>query len=158
MEWGLAYHPYPHPMTEPEFWDDAATGTITNDAKSPIINFANINVLTDYISGDAYKTPSGGVRHVILTEEGFTSRSATRGDIPEIQAAEEGDLRFGLWECDRTQTTKHVATNRKKIWQVFKNIDKKDQTLENTEFAKSIIGINKWSDVVPNFKWRSLEK
>ena len=76
----------------------------------------------------------------------------------QVDAPEEGDLRFGLWECDRTQTTKHVATNRKKIWQVFKNIDKKDQTLENTEFAKSIIGISKWSDVIPNFKWKSLEK
>lgn len=40
----------------------------------------------------------------------------------------------------------------------IKNIDKKDQTLFNTEFAKSIIGINKWSDVIPNFKWRNLEK
>lgn len=185
MEWGLAYHPYPHPMTEPEFWDDAATGTITNDANSPIINFANINVLTDYLAGAAYRTPSYGVRHVILTEEGFTSKSPTRGNIPEIQAAayaysyylvdsnpyidayilsrqvdapEEGDLQFGLWEADRTQTTKHIATKRKKIWQVFKNIDKKEQTLENTEFAKSIIGISKWSDVIPNFKWRNLEK
>ena len=26
IEWGLAYHPYPHPMTEPEFWDDDQTG------------------------------------------------------------------------------------------------------------------------------------
>ena len=50
-----------------------------------------------------------------------------------------------------------VATKRRKIWEVFKNIDKKISTLESTEFAKSIIGIDKWSDVVPNFKWRSLE-
>ena len=50
-----------------------------------------------------------------------------------------------------------VATKRKKIWQVFRDIDKKNATLEATEFAKPIIGISKWSDVVPNFKWRSLE-
>ena len=185
MEWGLAYHPYPHPMTDPEFWDDAAQGVITGDFNSPIINFANINVLTDYLNRDVYKTADGSVRHVILTEEGFTSYTAARGNVADIQAAayaysyylvdsnpyidayilsrqvdapEEGDLRFGLWECDRSQTTKHIATNRKKIWSVFKNIDKKDQTLANTEFAKSIIGINKWSDVVPNFKWKSLEQ
>ena len=30
MEWGLAYHPYPCPMIEPEFWDDPkATGLFT---------------------------------------------------------------------------------------------------------------------------------
>lgn len=185
MDWGLAYHPYPHPMTEPEFWDDAAQGVITKDFNSPIINFANINVLTDYLNRDVYKTPKGEVRHVILTEEGFTSYSPTRGDVSDIQAAayaysyylvdsnpyidayilsrqvdapEEGNLHFGLWNADRTQKNKHMATTRKKIWQIFKNIDKKDYTLDNTEFAKKIIGINKWSDVIPNFKWKNLEK
>ena len=51
-----------------------------------------------------------------------------------------------------------MATKRKKIWQVFRDIDKKNSTLEASEFAKSLIGINKWSDVVPNFKWKNLEK
>ena len=55
------------------------------------------------------------------------------------------------------QPNRIVATKRRKIWEVFKNIDKKNITLESTEFAKSIIGIDKWSDVVPGFKWRSLE-
>ena len=88
MEWGLAYHPYPHPMTEPEFWDDAATGTITNDAKSPIINFANINVLTDYISGDAYKTPSGGVRPV-----SYTHLDVYKRQVCVLPGAGAGDIR-----------------------------------------------------------------
>ena len=67
-------------------------------------------------------------------------------------------LSFGLWKCDMNVGDNIVATQRRKIWAVFKNIDKKNSTLENTEFAKSIIGINKWSDVIPNFKWRALEK
>ena len=50
-----------------------------------------------------------------------------------------------------------VATKRRKIWQVFRDVDKKDDTREATEFAKEIIGIEKWSDVIPNFKWRNLE-
>lgn len=40
----------------------------------------------------------------------------------------------------------------------YSDIDKKNATLEATEFAKPIIGISKWSDVVPNFKWKNLEK
>ena len=187
MEWGLAYHPYPCPMTEPEFWDDPqSTGLFTNDFNSPVINFANLNVLTDYFVQDTLRTPSGHVRHIILTEQGFTSYSPTRGNIPEIQAAAyaysyylvdsnpyidaytvsrqvdapseaKDGLKFGLWECDMNQPNLIVATKRKKIWQVFRDIDKKNATLEATEFAKPIIGISKWSDVVPNFKWRSLE-
>lgn len=41
------------PMTEPEFWDDPqSTGLFTNDFNSPVINFANLNVLTDYFVQD----------------------------------------------------------------------------------------------------------
>ena len=32
------------------------------------------------------------------------------------------------------------ATKRRKIWQVFRDIDKKNSTLEASEFAKSLIG------------------
>ena len=188
MDWGLAYHPYPCPMTEPEFWDDPqTTGLFTNDFNSPVINFANLNVLTDYFTQDSLRAPAGNVRHIILTEQGFTSYSPTRGNIPEIQAAAyaysyylvdsnpyidaytvsrqvdapleaKDGLKFGLWECDMNQPNLIVATKRKKIWQVFRDIDKKNATLEATEFAKSIIGVSKWSDVVPNFKWKSLER
>lgn len=65
MDWGIAYHPYPYPMTEPEFWDDPATGLVTESADSPIVNFANLHVLTDYLNQDSMKTASGEVRHVI---------------------------------------------------------------------------------------------
>ena len=187
MDWGLAYHPYPCPMTEPEFWDDQkSTGLFTNDFNSPVINFANLNVLTDYFNQETLKAPSGHVRHIILTEQGFTSYSPTRGNIPEIQAAAyaysyylvdsnpyidaytvsrqvdapseaKAGLKFGLWECDMTKPGRIVATKRKKIWQGFRDIDKRDRTLEATEFAKSIIGIEKWSDVIPDFKWKNLE-
>ncbi len=186
MDWGLAYHPYPAPMTEPEFWDDAQTGLITNDFNSPVINFANLNLLTDYLSQAAFRSPTGDVRHIILTEEGFTAKSPTRGDIPQNQAAAfaysyylvdsnpyidayilsrqvdaplevRSGLAFGLWECDMNQGNTIVATRRRKIWQVFRDIDKKKYTLESTEFAKDIIGIEKWSDVVPNFRWRNME-
>lgn len=186
MDWGLAYHPYPAPMTEPEFWDDANTGLITSDFNSPVINFANLNLLTDYFQQGSLRAPSGEVRHIILTEQGFTATSASRGEVPDIQAAAyaysyylvdsnpyidayilsrqvdaplevRSGLSFGLWECDMNQGDVISATWPRKIWQVFRDIDKKKYTLEATEFAKSIIGIEKWSDVIPNFKWKALE-
>lgn len=187
ISWGLAYHPYPFPMTEPEFWDDKATGLLTDEFSSPVISFINLSVLTDYFNQEALKAPSGHVRDIILTEQGFTAHSATRGEVPDIQAAAYAysyylvdsnphidayilsrqvdapsevnqGIAFGLWKCDMSKPDQIVATSRRKIWQVFKNIDKKNSTLENTEFAKSIIGIHKWSDIIPNFKWRALEK
>ena len=76
IEWGLAYHPYPYPLTEPEFWDDPGYRMVTDSADSPIVNFANLHVLTDYFQRGEMRDPNGRVRHIILSEEGFTSDSA----------------------------------------------------------------------------------
>ena len=160
---------------------------IKNDFNSPVINFKNLTTLTDYMAQDSLKSPTGQVRHIILTEQGFTARTQSGQDVSQVQAAAyaysyymvdsnpyidayilsrqvdaplevRSGLAFGLWACDMNKGDDIVATKRRKIWQVFHDIDKKKSTLETTEFAKSIIGIQKWSDVVPNFKWRSLEK
>lgn len=187
MDWGVAYHPYPCPMTDAIFWDDAKTGLITNDLNSPVVNFINLNVLTDYLATPAFQKPNGEVRNIMLTEEGFTATNAAGDDLSQIQAAAYAysyylvdsnpyidayilsrqvdapsevnqGLAFGLWSCDMSQPDQIVPQRRRKIWEVFRDIDNSKRTLETTEFAKDIIGIHKWSDVVPNFKWRNQEQ
>ena len=187
MDWGVAYHPYPCPMTDAIFWDDANTGLITNDLNSPVVNFINLNVLTDYLATPAFQKPDGEVRNIMLTEEGFTATNANGDDLSQIQAAAYAysyylvdsnpyidayilsrqvdapsevnqGLAFGLWTCDMSQPDQIVPQKRRKIWEVFRDIDNSKRTLEATEFAKSIIGIDKWSDVIPNFKWRGQEQ
>lgn len=186
MDWGLAYHPYSIPLTEPEFWDDDQTGLVRQDVNSPVVNLKNLNVLTDYMQNGVLRSPTGQVRHIILSEQGFTSVSATRGENADLQAAAiayayyiadsnpyidafimsrqvdapleaRASQNFGLWKCDMNQGDAIVPTMRKKSWTVYKNIDNKKTTLETTEFAKSMIGISRWSDVIPNFRWRSQE-
>ena len=39
-----------------------------------------------------------------------------------------------------------------------KNAEKVLNELFDNLVPEKIIGINKWSDVIPNFKWKSLEK
>lgn len=187
MDWGLAYHPYSVPLTEPEFWDDSQTGLITWDYNSPIINFANLELLTNYFSQNHLLDSKGEVRPIILSEQGFTSKSATRGDCEELQAAAfayayyiadsnphidafimsrqvdaisetELSCAFGLWSCDMKAGNRVVPTGQKKIWEVYRYIDKVNETLEVTDFAKGIIGIENWGDVIPNFKYRNKEK
>lgn len=186
IDWGLSYHPYPCPMTEPEFWDDDQTGLLTKDISSPVINFYNLNLLTDYMQDSAMLSPSGKVRHIILTEQGFTSTSASRGEVLQEQAAAfaysyylvdsnpyieayilsrqvdaptevNSGLSFGLYYADMSKPDQIEAYLPKPIYQVFKYIDSKTRTLEVTEFAKEIIGIDKWSDVIPGFKWKNQE-
>ena len=50
-----------------------------------------------------------------------------------------------------------VPTGQKKIWEVFRYIDKVNKSLEVTEFAKDIIDIEKWGDVIPDFIYRNRE-
>ncbi len=187
IDWGLAYHPYSIPLTEPEFWDDWNTGLISWEETSPIVNFANLSVLTDYFQKDVMRDRSGNVRHIILSEEGFTSQSATRGKVEELQAAAFAyayyivdsnpyidafimsrqidapsevatSCAFGLWTTDQTEDVNIKPAMRKRIWPVFKAIDKANDTLEATDFAKEILGIENWSDIIPGFKWSSQER
>lgn len=180
IDWGLAYHPYPHPLTEPEFWDDDQTGMVTDSIDSPIINFKNLTVLTDYFQRPEMLSPTGNVRHIILSEEGFTAMSATRGPVFMEQAAAyayayflvdanpyidafilnrqvdavseyNASCAFGLWTVDMSRTDKVTAVFSRPLHQVFKYIDTK-KALKYTEFAKDIIGINSWSEVIPGFK------
>lgn len=186
MDWGLAYHPYSIPMTEPEFWDDDQTGLIAYHADSPVVNLKNLDVLTDYMEQNFMRRADGQVRNIILSEQGFTSKSAARGTNYDLQAAAiayayyiadsnpdidafimsrqvdapaetKSSLNFGLWHCDESKPNAIEPTMRKKSWSVYKNIDNKKTTLETTKFARELLGIRKWSDVIPNFRWKSLE-
>lgn len=180
IDWGLAYHPYPYPMTEPEFWDDDQTGMVNNTFDSPVINFKNLTVLTDYFQRPELLTSNGTVRHIILSEEGFTAMSATRGPVFDIQAAAyayayylvdanpyidafilnrqvdavseyNASCAFGLWTVDTSRLDKVIPIFNRPIYDVFKYIDT-NKSLKYTNFAKSIIGINRWSDVISDFK------
>lgn len=179
IEWGLAYHPYPYPMTEPEFWDDDQTGMVNETFESPVVNFKNLHVLTDYFQQAHMRTVGGQVRHIILSEEGFTSDSISRGKVYDIQAAAfayayylvdnnpyidafilnrqvdaitevETSCAFGLWTVDMSRPDKVIAVMPKNIYQVFKHIDTR-KSLRYSEFAKSIVGISDWSEVIPGF-------
>ena len=179
IEWGLAYHPYPYPMTEPEFWDDDQTGMVNETFESPVINFKNLHVLTDYFQQAHMRTAGGQVRHIILSEEGVTSDSISRGKVYDIQAAAfayayylvdnnpyidafilnrqvdaitevETSCAFGLWTVDMSRPDKVIAVMPKNIYQVFKHIDTR-KSLRYSEFAKSIVGISDWSEVIPGF-------
>ncbi|MDO4266414.1 MAG: DUF5722 domain-containing protein [Eubacteriales bacterium] len=186
IDWNLAYHPYSIPMTEPEFWDDSATGLTNWTETSPVVNFSNLAVLTDYMQRSGLRDREGNVRHIILSEQGFTSQSLTRGTCEELQAAAFAyayylvdsnryidafilsrqidapsevatSCAFGLWTTDATTDNNITPVRKKYIWNVFKEIDKRSRTLETTEFAKEIIGIKKWSDIIPGFKWTRFE-
>lgn len=174
--WDVAFHPYPEDLFDPKTWEDT---TATDSFDTRRITFKNLQVLTQYLQ-QASMTYEGAQRHVILSEQGFHSGGNTPEEqriqaaayayayykvksLPGIDAfilhrhvdhAGEGGLNLGLWTNMKGQTAE--ADQPKVIYDVFKQIDTVN-SLEATAFAKSIIGVDDWSEAIPGFDPAVLE-
>ncbi|MDD6282462.1 MAG: DUF5722 domain-containing protein [Oribacterium sp.] len=181
IDWGLALHPYPYPLVSPNFWDDLTTnqGKVTTDVNSPIVTFANLNVITDYMQNAGMLDTHGKVRHIFLTEQGFTSVSGQGQDVSQEQAAavayayyivynnpyidamlltRQIDVAAGDGMSDGLEYVGKDANGQevmihKPARDVFANIDNPALTQQTSEFAKAVVGITDWSQVIPGFRY-----
>ena len=175
MDFGLALHPYPYPIYSPAFWDDDQTGKVNDTIDSPIINFKNLHVITDFMQLKSMRNKKGEVRKIFLTEEGFSS--IEKGvDKSEEQAAavaysyfivdnnpyitaylmsrqedSEDEVKHGL-AFGISSIVNHQLIH-KKAHSVFKYIDDASATEGTADFARAIIGIDSWDQVIPNFRF-----
>ena len=175
MDYGLALHPYPYPIYSPNFWDDDKTGRVNDTADSPIVNFKNLHVITDFMSMDSMKNRKGEVRKIFLTEEGFSS-IAKGVDKSTEQAAAVAYSYFIVdnnpyisaylmsRQEDNEDETKHglafglssIVNHQlvpKPAHEVFKWIDNASATEGIADFARAVIGIDSWDQLIPNFRF-----
>ena len=180
--WNVAYHPYPQDLPNPRVWDDTQA---VDSADSPLITFKNVQVLPQYLR-QPQLTFGGKQRHIILSEQGCNTPSASLAD-QQLQAAcyayayykilfaggidafnvhrhvdhpLEGGLRLGLWSWDPAKPTvngSNMPGDPKYVYNVAKYIDT-SKSLQVTDFAKKIIGITDWKDVIPNFDPAKLDR
>lgn len=165
IDWQVAYHPYPVPLTNAAFWNTGAyfKKLTVDSVDTAMINMKNVHVVTDYLQREAFLTDSGEARHVLLSEQGFTSSSGGEG----VQAAafayayylaEANSHINGFLLNRQTDAPEEVAQGlafglshsngaHKQIYNVFKKIDTAESA-SATEFAKSILGISDWSSVI----------
>lgn len=166
IDWGLAHHPYPVPLTWPKFWSMqlpySAMSLVRNSVDTPYITIQNIHVLTDYMQRSEMLSPGGEVRSIAITEIGFGS---DHGE--ELQAAafvyaykiasnnQHIDMFILNKQADMAVEIAQglsLGINRsngshKYIYNVFKHIDTVSGD-EIAEFAKSYVGISNWSEVI----------
>lgn len=160
IDWGLSQHPYNVPLTEARIWK--ANKLVKHNANTSMITMENIEVLTNYMTQEQFLNEEGEVRSILLSEQGYTSTAGEamqaaafayayykaaanphidgfllnrQTDAPEEVAQ---GLAFGL---------NHSGGGHKQIYNVFKYIDTASHA-EYTEFAKSIIGISDWSQIM----------
>lgn len=146
FEWGVAYHPYPQDLRNPDAWNDA---DVTDDFDTPLITPKNIQVLPAFLNQSRFLF-QGKPRGILLSEQGFNTPTLSIHDqsrqvagliymfrrIRPLQAIEafhlhryhdmpeqEGGLRLGII----TETGTH-----KLGWDAYKAVG----TDHEAEFAK----------------------
>jgi hypothetical protein len=178
--WGVAYHPYPGDLLSPEVWKDT---NATASFDTPRISPKNIQVLPRYLSRPSF-TYRGQLRSIAATEWGCQTPSYREGDLLEqaacfaysdykmqftkgiewfnyyrdldYETTSSSPLEVGLWATDPEQPrVSQPVGEQKPIYNVMKYIDT-SRSLEVTDFAKSIIGIRNWAEVIPGFDPKAL--
>lgn len=169
IDWDLSHHPYPVPLTHAAFWNMPSNykrmNLVSNSVDTKMVTIQNIHVITDYLQREEFLNPDGESRSVILSEQGFNSLSGQ-----SVQAAAfayayyiaEANSHVDGFLLNR-QTDSHVEIaqgmafginnpdgSHKQVYNVFKHIDGPNSG-SATEFAKSIIGISSWSDVIRHY-------
>ncbi len=174
--WFVAQHPYPQDLFKPDFWNDVAA---TDSVDTKLITFKNVQVLPRYLAS-AELLYKGEPRRIILSEQGCNTPGSGENmslEAEKLQAAcyayvyykvrflpsidnfilhrhvdhrLEGGLNLGLWAADHSVDFPVAPLRKKYLYDVFKYIDT-ERSLEVTDFAKEIIGINDWADVIEGF-------
>lgn len=160
IDWGVAQHPYNVPLTETRVWKPSKY--VKHSANTSMITMENIDVLINYLKQPQFLDKDGEVRSILLSEQGYTSTAGEANQAAafayayyKVEAYKEIDgfllnrqtdapeevaqgLAFGL---------NHTGGGRKQLYTVFKYIDTPSHA-EHTDFAKSIIGISNWSEIM----------
>jgi len=168
--WDVAFHPYPEDLFEPRFWNDQTAGL---GFDSPRITFRNLEVLPAFLAQERFLC-RGKPRRIILSEQGLNCPDAVDGEtlqaaafagayykirhMPAIDAfiyhrhvdhRDHGALHLGLWTRKLTGDDPSMPDRKRLIHNVFRLADT-DSWQDAFEFAKPIIGIQDWKDMLPS--------
>lgn len=160
IDWGLAQHPYNVPLTEARIWKSSKY--VEHNAGTSMMTMENIEVLINYLRQEHFLDSNGQVRSILISELGYTS---TAGEAMQAAAFAYAYYKMDAYdEIDgfllnrQTDAGEEVAQGlafglnhggggQKQIYTVFKYIDT-PQHAQYTDFAKGIIGISSWSEIM----------
>ena len=161
IDWGLAQHPYNYPLTSPKAWQSNASYVQENE-NTPVITIKNLHVLTDYLQKPEMLTDDGEVRHLILSEMGYTSSQGQELQSASfvyaykmIEANQYVDSMLFSRETDASSEVAQglalgictLGGGRKSIYEAYKYVDT-PESAKYTDFALRVIGISNWNEVI----------
>ncbi len=160
IDWGLALHPYNVPLTTPYTWNSSKY--VKQSLDTSMVTMANIEVVTNYLEQEEFLTQDGEVRSVSLSELGYTSSMGENVQAAAIayaykkaEANEHIDAILFSRQTDAPEEIaqglalgiNHTDGSHKYAYQVYKYMDT-NQSDQYTGFAKNMIGISDWSQIV----------
>jgi len=77
FEWGVAYHPYPRDLRNPDTWHDTE---VTGDFDTPYITPKNLEVLPAYLSRPPFLYRGETPRAILFSEQGFNTPTLSEAD------------------------------------------------------------------------------
>lgn len=167
IDWGLAQHPYNYPLTSPKAWSSSgkAGSYVQEGENTPVITIKNLHVLTNYLQKPEMLTEDGEVRHLILSEMGYTSSQGQELQAASfvyaykvIEANQYVDSMLFSRETDAPSEVSQglalgictLGGGRKSIYEAYKYVDTPEAD-KYTDFALRVIGISSWSEVIRKY-------
>lgn len=155
IDWGVAQHPYPVPLTYAKFWDMSACpdGAYMKAQVSSgkMLTFQNLSLLTNYLQTADMLSPTGSVRHVILSEIGITNAQGVDVQAAALyasyMAAKSNPF---VEEIIYTQSCSEPMLDTRFTGQaqlVYSSLGTANEAAYDA-WAKAFIGITDWSQVL----------
>ncbi len=160
IDWALAQHPYNYPLTSAKAWSGGSY--VQEGENTPVITIKNLHVLTDYLQKPEMLTEDGEVRHLILSEMGYTSSQGQELQAASfvyayktIEANQYVDSMLFSRETDAPSEVSQglalgictLGGGRKSIYDAYKYVDTAESA-KYTDFALRVIGVSSWNEVI----------
>ena len=158
VQWNIAYHLYTPIMQSSQFWTPQYNHYTAHNENADFVSAYNLEVLTDYV-----KAHFGQSTRIILSEQGFNTAEGEQYQAAALAytfyAAQFNDMIdaaiFRSYQTDPNDTgfdfgLIDASGRQREAYNVFKYMDSQSGT-SYTDPYLSVIGIDKWSQVVPNY-------
>lgn len=169
IDWGLSFHPHPVPLFNCKFWNMpagyAGMKLIDHTDNSKMVNPMNVDVVTNHMTQPSMLAPNGNVRHILISEMGFTSYNP---QIPSDETTQAAAMVYAYKMTSSNPFIEGIIIHRqvdhasevasdgmavgirteagpKYAYNVFKYMDTGNSAY--TDFALPIIGANSWAEL-----------
>lgn len=155
IDWGVAQHPYPVPLTYAKFWDMSGCPDgaymAAQVSSGKMMTFQNLSLLTNFLQSPEMLSPAGAVRHVVLSEIGLTNAQGTDVQAAALYASYVAaksnpfvDEIIYLLSFSEPQVDTRLGGQSQLV---YSSLGTANEAVYD-QWAKAFIGISDWSQVI----------